>query len=316
MVTIARSRSAYGPFESCPRNPILSNRSLESPIQNTGHADLFADQNGRWWAVFLAVRPHDGVHHLGRETCLAAVQWDSDGWPVINGGARITLRGVGHLPAGEPGMDNEPVHRIMEGFGGNQLSADWVYLRNPTPHHYSLQSDVLTLRPTVNHVDMTGSPTAIFRRQTDFEMNMSVVVDFAPVQPGQEAGLVIYRSTRHYAQMAVTSSGQGRQVLLRRRIGSMVQETCVDIPGGPVILDVAADRRGYNFSWGIDGRGTGGSPLRFMGHHESRYLSSEVAGGYIGVMPGLYAAGAQGDEEREPPSAVLSHFRYRCANGN
>ncbi|PAE14598.1 hypothetical protein CHH91_18560, partial [Virgibacillus sp. 7505] len=40
MVTIARSESPYGPFESNPDNPILSNRSTKLPIQATGHADL------------------------------------------------------------------------------------------------------------------------------------------------------------------------------------------------------------------------------------------------------------------------------------
>ena len=57
MITMARSKSIYGPYEDCPHNPVLTNRSLPLPIKATGHADIFEDQNGNWWTVCLAIRP-------------------------------------------------------------------------------------------------------------------------------------------------------------------------------------------------------------------------------------------------------------------
>src|SRR5262245_26506144 len=90
MVTIARASSPGGPFEPCPRNPILTHRDtqLNQPIQGTGHADLVEDGAGNWWMVFLAFRPQGGFYwqHLGRETFLAPVRWDAQGWPVVNDG--------------------------------------------------------------------------------------------------------------------------------------------------------------------------------------------------------------------------------------
>lgn len=59
-VTIARSKNIFGPYESCPSNPILthSKRSAQnSPIQGVGHADLIQAHDGSWWAVFLGFRP-------------------------------------------------------------------------------------------------------------------------------------------------------------------------------------------------------------------------------------------------------------------
>lgn len=58
MVTIARSDHPYGPYESHPFNPILTHRSIDSPIQATGHADLVELEDGSWWAVFLAYVLH------------------------------------------------------------------------------------------------------------------------------------------------------------------------------------------------------------------------------------------------------------------
>ena len=83
-VSVARGPSPVGPWEGCPANPILTHRSTDSPIQNTGHADLVEFTDGSWWMVLLGVRPKGigpGFHTLGRETFLVPVRWE-DGWPV------------------------------------------------------------------------------------------------------------------------------------------------------------------------------------------------------------------------------------------
>ena len=76
-VTIARSRDIYGPYESNPDNPILTNFSRlgqSKEIQGTGHGDLIEDHQGMWWIVFLGFRHQNGSHHLlGRETFLESV---------------------------------------------------------------------------------------------------------------------------------------------------------------------------------------------------------------------------------------------------
>ncbi|TEB20736.1 hypothetical protein FA13DRAFT_1717482, partial [Coprinellus micaceus] len=51
MVTIARSRNIDGPFESNPANPVLTNTNTTSYFQTIGHADLFQDGSGNWYAV-------------------------------------------------------------------------------------------------------------------------------------------------------------------------------------------------------------------------------------------------------------------------
>lgn len=98
MVTLARGPSVNGPsvngpWEPCPQNPILTHRSIGSPIQSLGHSDLIEAPDGSWWIAFLGVRPveYPPVHHLGRETFLAPVTWSDAGWPVVNAGQRITV---------------------------------------------------------------------------------------------------------------------------------------------------------------------------------------------------------------------------------
>lgn len=90
--------SPLGPWEVGPRrvNPLIFND--EHPeVQQTGHMDMVEGPDGRWWAVFLGVRPvKEGdkslLSQLGRETFLAPVTW-KDGWPVVNDGQPISLTG-------------------------------------------------------------------------------------------------------------------------------------------------------------------------------------------------------------------------------
>jgi len=54
---VSRSETGpFGPWELGKVNPLWRN-TAEDDVQNTGHADFVEDKNGRWWAVFLGVRP-------------------------------------------------------------------------------------------------------------------------------------------------------------------------------------------------------------------------------------------------------------------
>lgn len=310
MVTIARSRNPYGPFEPCPHNPILSNRSLESPIQSTGHADIFADQNGHWWAVFLAVRPHKGTQHLGRETCLAPVHWDQNHWPVINGGQRVTLTGTGALPA----LARAPGPVISRSFGAATLDPHWVHLRNPVLGNYVLSSGGAALRllPSVDGLSGNGSPTAVFRRQEGFLLTLSAVVDFNPDQVGQEAGMVVYRSTDYHAELGITHHEGRRHVVYRRRVGSLMMEQFAAIPAGQSIrLAVQGDRDNYTFSCVSESEQNGGAQqVYFSARHETRHLSTEISDGFIGAMPGLYAIKGPENASQQVNWAEFSRLYY------
>lgn len=86
-LSLARSRSVWGPFEPCPTNPVLTSYGTSEPIRDAGHGELFQDLEGRWWAAVLAVRKgEDGEstrYPLGRESFLTPVSWPEGEWPTI-----------------------------------------------------------------------------------------------------------------------------------------------------------------------------------------------------------------------------------------
>jgi alpha-N-arabinofuranosidase len=289
MITVARGASPWGPFEACPRNPILTHRDTfaDEVIQATGHADLVQDTEGKWWTVFLAFRTAGGqYHHLGRETFLAPVEWDGDGWPVVNGGKTVGLSmTVNGLPS--QAWPPPPVRTEFDG----PLGLEWNYLRNPDLSSYSLEATrgALTLRGTAVTLDQNASPTFVGRRQQHMHVRASTLLEFAPARAGEEAGLSVYHNPTHRYEIGVRSSAGGREVFVRQTIGPFVSVVTASkpVPGtGAVVLEVRATPTEYELSFTPEG-----GIATTLGRASTRYVSSEVAGGFTGVYLGLYATG-------------------------
>ncbi len=286
MVTVARSKEPFGPFESCPHNPVLTHRSLMNPIQATGHADFFEDHQGNWWVVFLGIRyAEHGFHNLGRETNLAPVEWTPDGWPVVHDGEKVTLemKVSRNLP-----LHPWPARASRDDFDGDKLDLSWSFLRNPQAEDWSLTDRPGSLRLRCSPVTLNelASPAFIARRQQHFECRISTLLDFSPELENEEAGLAVLMDVDHHAELVATRRNGRRIAMLRRRVGTLVAEhVSAPLPDGPVELILETDRKEYRFSVAVPGQQPG-----LIGVHELRYLSTEVAGGYVGVVIGLYAS--------------------------
>jgi xylan 1,4-beta-xylosidase len=289
MITMARSKSPWGPFEPCPRNPIFTHRSYKSPIQGLGHADLVDTPSGEWFAVALGFRPngYPPCYHLGRETFLSPVTWVDDGFPSFGKDGRLELEEETPLELEPP-----PASVEREDFTSAELGLDWNYLRNPDPELYSLSErpGFLRLRGSADGLDDAASPAWLGRRQCHFVVHAATRLEFRPETEGEEAGLVLRMNERHHYEIFVTRRSGGTSVVLRRRIGSLRAEVaCQRLPASEHgwVLAVDAERDKYVFRYGESEH-----ELRTLGEGETRYLSTEVAGGFTGVYFALYATGS------------------------
>lgn len=280
-VSIARGPSPTGPWEGCPANPILSHRSTDRPIQNTGHGDLVEAPDGSWWMVLLGVRPRGGspgYHVLGRETFLTPVDW-VDGWPVV---APVELA-VDPRPAGSEAAVT-PSGR--DDFDGADLDPRWIAVRR---HPTEVAS--LTARPgwlTLAGTDATldaEHPVLVARRQQHHQCRVRTLVD-----PGTaaEAGLtVLMDDTAHY-EVAV----RGDRVMARARTGPFT----VDLgdspaPAGPVVLRIETGPPTAGPDTVALGFEDDAGEVTVLAEIDGRHLSTEVTGGFLGRVLGLYAVG-------------------------
>ena len=81
MVVVARSKSALGPWENSPHNPMVHTYSADEAWWSKGHGTLVDDAAGNWYIVYHAYR--NSFHTLGRSTIIESVEWTADGWPVL-----------------------------------------------------------------------------------------------------------------------------------------------------------------------------------------------------------------------------------------
>lgn len=274
MESIARSESPWGPFEPCPHNPILTHRDREysDPIQSVGHADLVQAQDGTWWVVMLGTRPapsYPVAHHLGRETFLAPVTW-SEGWPTIGDGGHISIRMKG------PELTRHPWPEPPSRDELNVLGDDWMFRGNPVPGSWSTGPDGLTLRATGKTLDDPTGMAWVGRRQCHFNVDVA-----ASVETNGAAGLCVLMNERHYNAIIVSSDGK---VSVKRRAGDLTAFVAeASVASGSIELIIQADAQTYRLGYRQDGKN------HWLAEGMTRLLSTELAGGFTGVMFGLFA---------------------------
>nr|WP_306469585.1 glycoside hydrolase family 43 protein [Oscillatoria laete-virens] len=306
MVVAARSKTPDGPYEGCPHNPLLTHRAdVFAPLQCTGHGDLVETPDGSWWMVFLAVRKRvtpecfAPYHLLGRETCLAPVTWDAEGWPVVNAGKSLSLEI--HLP----GVDmNTSAFSRRDEFNTPELSLEWNFRRNPPEGAVSLTENPgsLTLHGAPSNLDALAPVAFLCRRQQHYKFRAATEVTFDPDNETDEAGLAIQMNERHFYQIVIRRLNGQRKIFVRHRIGHL----CVEreeraLSPGPVILTITADHARYEFGFISAGETI---PLDRV---DARYLATEIAGGFTGVYLGPYASG---NGQPSPTPAQFAWFEY------
>ena len=128
------------------------------------------------------------------------------------------------------------------------------------------------------------SPTFIGLRQRDF--NGIITCDVSIISG--EAGITMYMDENHHYDLAIREKLDNKgtfEVIERLNIGNIKSvENHFDLTSNSnVTLVVYCTNESYTFGFRMNGE------ERSLGTGITRYLSSEVAGGFTGVMIGLYA---------------------------
>ncbi len=278
MITLSRSESVWGPFEGCPLNPIATNRN-KAPfiIQGIGHGDLVFDKYGDAHILCLGFRQigiWSAYHNLGREVFLMPVTFTEDGW--FYAGEDRTCDESYEIKG-----DFEQRRRTRFTFADTDFKIDWAYLRKPERENYILSPEKAVLVGTSVTLDYTGSPTFIALRQRGFKGTLRVRVKIS----GGEAGITAYMCENEHYDAALRQTENGVEAVGKLNIGG-IKHIASCIPAqNETVLKISMNNYGYTLCAETEN----GDAM--LGKGESKYLSSEVSGGFTGVMLGLYAVG-------------------------
>jgi xylan 1,4-beta-xylosidase len=316
---VFRSKSVNGPYVPYEKNPILTQRDLDParpfPITCTGHADFVQTSKGDWWTVFLGCRPYeDNYYNTGRETFMTPVQW-KDGWPVINPDFQeVQYR----YPC--PIQPPAPTARSYSGnfsfrdeFEKPSLDLNWVFLRTPHESWHDLTAKKgflgLKLRPETCAGNM--NPSFLGQRQQHLTGSASIAIDFSPAAENEKAGLLIFQNETHFYFLC--KSKQGNQPALQlfksgeKEMQLIASQDLIDDQQNAVVfLKIDASKEKYAFSYAFNTR----KWVLLKDSVDARFLSTRVAGGFVGCMYALYATSSGN------PSGNSAYFDWFEYTGN
>lgn len=276
MVWVSRGPSISGPFEPAPE-PLLSRRSTNGELQNTGHGDIVELADGRWAMVHLGVRVRGATpsfHVNGRETFISGIGWEY-GWPVLED---VHLGAVSSSTS------------VEERFAG-PLGPEWI-----SPG--SWPRDFVTVDKGLYMAGALGAPRMLGIRARDLAWDVDV-----EVEEGCPT-IAVRLDDDHVLRVRVEERSIRAElslVGLKADIGDLPRAL------GPLSVRIecrtlgesAMERKGPDelrltiVQEGIHGE---------LGRIDGRYLSTEVAGGFTGRIIGI--------EQGAAPSRVAA-FRYR-----
>lgn len=297
---VFRSKAPLGPFVPYEKNPILSQRELpkdrKDPITSAGHAQFVEGPDGKTYAIFLAVRPYEGnFYNTGRETFIVPVVW-KDEWPVMDPGPN----GVQYsYKANFPEVKQPSALPQSGNFGytltfEKQLDPALLFLRTVDSTNFSLsKAKGLTLKLKPETCAELGNPAFIGKRQQHMVGSVETELTFAAKASNETAGLVAFQDEKHFYYLCKSvENGKPVVQLFRSTTDAKNPELLAKAPlkaaAGKVQLRINADGDTYSFRFSEDGK----TYTLLKDKVDARFLSTQVAGGFIGCLYGMYGTSA------------------------
>ena len=298
---VFRSRALAGPYENYPRNPILTQRDLPAnrphAIGTAGHADFVQTPDGQWWSVFLATRNYGpDLYNIGRETYLLPVTW-KDGWPLILEQGKtvpFVLERPKLPPSPRPAVPLNGDYAYTDQFNGSTLGLGWMSVRIPAAPPYALVHGELVLKAGTEAIgDIQHAPAFVGRKQAHAIAAVSTALHYQARRAGDRAGMVAMQSDDAYLFLGVQWRDGKQELALS------VRKNAQDPQAGRLIASAPLPARSANkpvyLKLSIDGSTLAaryalrkGDWKTLVPTYDARFLSTKLAGGFVGTVLGLY----------------------------
>lgn len=299
------SDNPRGPYKPAPSNPILTQRHFPKDRPNkvdwAGHADIVEGPDGKYYGVFLAIRPNEKDRvNTGRETFILPVDWSGE-FPVFENGL-VPMEPKLKMPegvenkTGQNGYFPNGNFTFTEDFTSEKLDYRWIGLRGPLEEFISTTKKGLQIQPFEVNIKEVKPTSTLFHRQQHKNFSFETTLDYTPASEKDLAGLVALQNEHSNYVFGITKKGEEYYLLLERNEkprrsrqveSKIVASTVIDVEN-PVHLKVQANGDNYEFSYSTNGTDF----VNLGGTVSGDILSTNVAGGFTGCLLGLYATSA------------------------
>ena len=309
-VTMARSKSPYGPFEKDPMNPILTsspNSSNEradwdhlkpryynpdSVLQKSGHGSYVNLDEKTAYLVHLCARPFVPELRctLGRESAIQKMIWTDDGWLRMADGTNLAKLEIEET--GLPAFDAE-VLPDRDDFDDKALRKDY-YSPRIFPSEFTdctSREGFIRLRGQES-LSSLNKVSLLCRKLPSVDIEASVCLDFSPEIYQHSAGLVLYYDNMNYIALRKYYSDTLKQpaiAIISLENGEKKEhlDTRTAVDNRLLRFELIVSGRESYFKWGYEGEDT--KPIGPV--FATDKLSDEYCkyGEFTGTMVGIFA---------------------------
>ncbi|MDP9959567.1 glycoside hydrolase family 43 protein [Chryseobacterium lathyri] len=288
--------SPKGPFIPASNNPILTQRYFpkdrKDKVDWAGHADLVETPEGKYYGVFLAIRPNvNNRVNSGRETFILPADW-SGKYPVFENGL-VPMKPKLKLPegvknqTGQNGFFPNGNFTFTDKLNGKNLDYRWIAMRGPRENFISTVKNGVKITPFDTNIKALAPVSALFHRLQHEDFETSVTLDFKPKSEKELAGITCYQSERFNYVFGITKKDKEFYIVLERTEkgeSKLIASEKISL-SKTVKLQVVGEKDDHLFNYSLDGKN-----FRNLGGPVSGdILSTDVAGGFTGSLIGLYS---------------------------
>ena len=309
-VTMARSKSPYGPFEKDPMNPILTSSpnnsneradwdhlkpryyNPESALQKSGHGSYVNLDEKTAYLVHLCARPFVPELRctLGRESAIQKMIWTDDGWLRMADGTNLAK--IETEEADLPAFDAE-VLPDRDDFDDKALRKDY-YSPRIFPSEFTdctSREGFIRLRGQES-LSSLNRVSLLCRKLPSVDIKASAGLDFSPEIYQHSAGLVLYYDNMNYIALRKYYSDTLKQpvvAIISLENGEKKEhlDTRTAVDNRLLRFELSVSGRESYFKWGYEGEDT--KPIGPV--FATDKLSDEYCkyGEFTGTMVGIFA---------------------------
>lgn len=287
-VVLGRSKNIYGPYKLCPTNPLVSNKEKRQLLfQGTGHGDLIQYTDKSWWLIVHGIRNYGSFDALtsvlGRETILLPVTWKND-WPIVNNNQPVT-KTISYTGISEKKKNVD----FKDNFTTSKLQKGWYFQRHPAEDlwHVDTTKNQLVLHGNENDLASLQKKAFIGKKQ-DLEWGkLRLKWSFDAKSINEEAGVTFFMNENYHFDCFISKGTTNYNLIFRRKMDD-INYTELVFPMQKPSVTIEVETNPWAYEWYLVTE----SNERIKLAHMSNYgISLQVAGGFIGVMIGVYATG-------------------------
>lgn len=296
---IFKSDSPKGKFIPAKNNPILTQRYFaadrKGKVDWAGHADLIEGPGGKYYAVFLAIRPNEkGQVNSGRETFILPVDWSGE-FPVFENGL-VPLKPKLKMPegvknrTGQDGFFPNGNFTFTDNFKTDKLDLRWIGIRGWREKFAAPTKEGLKITPYNTNIKAKAPTATLFYRQQHAWFEANTTLKYKPKSESELAGITCYQSENFNYVFGITKKGNDYYVVLERTekgTSKLIASEKINVKSD-ITFQVIAEGNNYRFNYALNGT----DYKNLGGTVPGDVLSTDVAGGFTGSLIGLYTTTA------------------------